>query len=115
MRNKDNLLAIEDVKTLMQYLYLSPDHKVEFKNSIGVPLTLSMTDDCEIMCSNGNFPDLPPMAWTSTMTLPVAIGVVDILKKMPAVEYPETFESRWEEVKGICLANMALNFEGRKE
>lgn len=114
MRNKEDLLAIEDAKTLMQYLYLSPEHKVEFKNSIGVPLTLSMTDDFEILCQNGNFPDIPPTVFTSSMTLPATIGIVDILKEMPAIEFPESSKSRWEEIREICLANLALNFKGKK-
>ena len=52
MRTKDNLNAIGDAALLMQYLYLSPEHAIHFRNSINVPLTVTMRDDMQVMCHN---------------------------------------------------------------
>lgn len=111
MRTKDNLSAIGDAALLMQYLYLSPGHKIHFRNSINVPLTLTMRDDMQVMCRNENFPELPLTNFTSDMTLPACISLIDVLKELPAEEFPERFPNRWEEIRELTLAALYLNRE----
>ena len=109
MRTKDNLFAIEDAALLMQYLYMSDEHKIKITNSIGVPLVITMRDDFTVMCQNANFPHLPPMNFDSSLTLGETIGLVKQLKSLPATEFPDHFASRWEEIAETTRANLALN------
>ena len=36
-------------------------------------------------------------------------GIVDQLQTVPATEYPNRFENRWEEIKSISQIQMSLN------
>ena len=116
MRTKDVLLDnFEDVKTLCQYLYMSEEHKVVIRNNIGVPLEIYMTEECEIMCQNLNFPDTPPFNWESQSSPRTLMSIIEVLKKEPAVELPNSFKNRWEEVKNITAANVAQNHMDRRK
>ena len=63
------------------------------------------------MCQNMNFPDLPETCWAETMTINVTLDVIEQLKEEPAVEFPQRFENRWEEIKMLTQANLSLNMK----
>ena len=109
MRTKDNLQRFHDMKLLYQYLYMSEDHFIDIVNSIGVTLRLHMNDHGFIFCQNMNFPDLPPANWSENMTVPVVFSILNQLETMPAVEFPNRFKNRWDEIKTLCMTNLALN------
>lgn len=110
MRNKDVLLqGFDDIKILMQYLYMSEEHSVLIHNSINVPLRITMDENMEIWCKNEHFPDIPPMRCTNDFGPQKALDIVEVLKSEPAIEFPDTFKNRWEEIKTMTLNNLALN------
>ena len=62
MRDSVTLVeGMENVKILLQYLYLDEGNLIIVKNVIDVPLKLSMDEAGNFECINMNFPDLPPM------------------------------------------------------
>lgn len=109
MRSKDVLFQFEDMKTLYQYLYISEEHSILITNEIGVPLRLRMNEQGVILCLNMNFPDLPELNWSENMTVKTVFSIIEQLKTVPAVEFPNRFKNRWDEVKTICLTQVSLN------
>lgn len=109
MRDSVTLVeGMENVKVLLQYLYMSEEHHIIVKNVIDVPLKLSMDEDGDFECINMNFPNLPPMR---NYDFPISsmLAAIDQLKEQPATEFPERFKNRWEELRELTLANVALN------
>ena len=103
---KDELFAIEDYSTLMQYLALG--YKIKVNNGL-VDIEIWMEDNYKIKGLNQNFKDLPPYDYSTEMTLEnVILGVVPQLKEQEPEEF-KTFENRWEEIKAITLETVALN------
>lgn len=108
MRTKDTLMAMENIALLCQYLYMSEEHSITFNNGI-TDLTIRMADNLSVMCKNIRFQDLPESNWTDNFTPLNCLNIIENLKTMPAEEYKESFENRWEEIKSITLHNLALN------
>ena len=109
MRTKDILLdKFEDIKILQQYLYMGEDHFIIVTNSIGVKLEIRMNENLDYYCKNTNFPDLPESCWSSTMTNRTMLSIIEQLREEPPLEF-SMFESRWEEIKSVCCANLSLN------
>ena len=116
MRNVMKLFAFEEIPILLQYLYMSEEHKILIHNCINIPLELYMIEDkaegnIEIMSKNLNFPDLPPMRFTEDCHPQTLLSIIYRLKKEAAVEYPERFSNRWEEISEITKMNLGLNFD----
>lgn len=104
--NKDDLFAIEDYATLMQYLALG--YKIRVDNGMAV-IEIWMEEDYKIKGLNLNFRDLPPYDYDTEMTLEnVLLGMIPQLKEQEAEEF-KTFENRWEEIKTLTLETVALN------
>lgn len=104
--NKDELFAIEDYATLMQYLALG--NKIKVNNGLA-NIEIWMEDDYKIKGLNLNFKELPPYDYSGEMTLEnVILGIVPQLKKQEPEEF-KAFENRWEEIKSITLETVALN------
>lgn len=104
--NKDELFAIEDYSTLMQYLALG--YKIKVNNGLAY-IEIWMEDDYKIKGLNLNFKELPPYDYSGEMTLEnVILGIVPQLKKQEPEEF-KAFENRWEEIKSITLETVALN------
>ncbi len=109
MRDTKTLFdTFEDIKTLCQYLYMSEDHEILIHNMINVPLKIYIRDDLEIMCQNMNFPELEPMH-LGDATPSKLHDIVCCLKEEPALEFPDNFKNRWDEIENITLANLVLN------
>lgn len=108
MRTVDTLLAFEEIPILYQYLYMDANHRITVDNGI-TQLEIRMTDSCYFLDKNLRFPDLPEMSYTDMMTIPNMLGIIDQLKHVPPVEFINEFESRWEEIKAITLANVTTN------
>ena len=68
-----------------------------------------MDENFNILCQNLSFPDIPESDFTEQMTPLYMLGVIQILHNTPPVEFKDSFKNRWEEIKKITLANLALN------
>lgn len=100
--------ALDEVNILLKYLYLSEDHFVEFKNKMGVRFKLWMKDDSTLMRQMIN--GVTDMEFTSDdINHKTLMGIIAQLKEQPASEFPDTFKNRWEELKEMTMANLALN------
>lgn len=109
MRNKETLLeGFEDLKILLQYLYMDDSHTIVFSNGL-TDLSIKMTDDFHFQCDNLQFPDCPSISFDSQMTVGYMFGVIDTLKHTPAVQFPESFDNRFDEIKTMTMGNLALN------
>lgn len=108
MRTTDTLFDLEEIPILYQYLYMDANHYITVDNSI-TKLEIRMNDHCYFLSKNLKFPDLPEMNYTDMMTIPNMLGIIDQLKTVPPVEFPNEFKSRWEEIKAITNTNVAQN------
>ena len=106
VRRKEILLGFNDLKILLQYLYMEPTNCIVIHNCIKVPLRLRMNDRGAVLCKNLNFPDVEETDWTREIMCNIT-AIVDQLQTVPATEYPDSFKNRWEEIKGI--SQMLLN------
>ncbi len=110
MRDKFVLLEdFENMKILCQYLYMSENHKIVVHNAIKVPLEIRMRDDLHIECRNLNFPDIPAMHYDSEFNPFTMCNIVEVLKEEPAVELPNAFKNRWDEIKALTTTQVSLN------
>lgn len=108
MRTVDMLLDLEEIPILWQYLYMDEDHFITIDNGVA-KLEIRMRVNGTFHAKNLNFPDLPDLDYTDMMIIPNMLGIIDQLKNIPAVEFPSSFKSRWEELRTITLTNVAQN------
>lgn len=108
MRTKDELFLLGEVSTLLQYLFLSEKHTITFSNGL-TSLKIRMDENFNIRCQNLNFPIVPESNFTEQMTPLYMLGIIQILQEMPPEEFKESFKNRWDEIKQITSANLALN------
>lgn len=108
MRTKDDLFALGDISTLLQYLYMNKDHRITYSNGL-TNLCIRMDENFNVLCKNLSFPDLPESDFSSKMTPSYTLGVIDILQETQAEEFPERFKNRWEEIRQITLTNLSIN------
>lgn len=113
MRTVSTLLELEEIPILWQYLYMNEDHFVTVDNGV-TKLEIRMRENCTFHAKNLNFPDLPDLEYTDMMVIPNMLGIIDQLKNVPPVEFKD-FESRWEELRTITLANVVQNRMRQKE
>ncbi len=114
MRTVDTLFDLEEIPILWQYLYMSEDHYITIDNGV-TKLEIRMTENCYFHAKNLSFPNLPDMSYTDMMTIPNMLGIIDQLKTVPPVEFPNEFKSRWEEIKAITNTNVAQNKMNQRE
>lgn len=108
MRRSDILIeGFDNIERLCQYLYMSEDHKINVKNSIGVPLEIRMDENMRFKIKNLNFPDCPE--FRDDLTFETLLGIVDKLKEQEAVEFPNRFDNRWQEIEEMTAMNLSLN------
>lgn len=114
MRDSYTLHDIGDISILMQYLYMDEKHSIEVKNSIGVPLSITMTEDCVTMLDNLNFPDIP--AHPDEISINTWLAIIEQLKEAPRKDtaaYNAAFKNRWEEIVEITRMNLYENRPNR--
>ena len=108
MRTKDELFLLGEVSTFLQYLFMSEKHTITYNNGL-TNLKIRMDENFNIRCQNLSFPNVPESNFTEQMTVSYMLGVIQILQNTPPVEFINAFTNRWEEIKQITLANLALN------
>ena len=113
MRTTDTLFDMEEIPILYQYLYMDDGHFITIDNGV-TRLEIRMTEGCFFKAKNLRFPDVPDLDYTDMMTIPNMLGIIDQLKRSPAVEFPTCFTNRWDEVKTITTTNVAQNKMNRR-
>jgi hypothetical protein len=108
MRTTDILFDLEEITILWQYLYMDESHYITIDNTV-TKLEVRMRENCSFHAKNLRFPDVPDLEYTDMMTISNMLGIIEQLKKVPAVEFPTCFTSRWEEIKIIVDTNVAQN------
>lgn len=108
MRSKDILKSLEDINVLCRYLYMDESNSILVDNGM-CKIEIKMLETLEFVANNLNFPDTPSMSYTEEMTIPNILAIIKQLKGMPAIEFPSSFKSRWEEIKTMTEHTMALN------
>lgn len=109
MRDKDTLLAFEDITILLQYFYINPENNITVSNGV-TTLTIRMEDNLEFRALNNSFPNLPEMNYTEEMTPGTLFACIDQLKgQKPILINNPRIKSRWDEIKTTTLAEVALN------
>jgi hypothetical protein len=109
MRTKALLRELDDVLVLYRHLYMNPENRIVLNNGM-TDLEIRLDENLRFYCKNLSFPHLPDMSYDEQMTLSYCLGVIERLKEQRPRQFPESFESQWDEIKEITLSNMALNF-----
>lgn len=105
MRTREVLVeGFEEVKTLMQYLYMNEEHKIKIPNGL-TTLCISMDENMEII----NYDSHLGFKHKRPMELSEWFSCVEQLKKQPSDCGYGDFKSKWEEIKTITLMQVALN------
>ena len=107
MRTREVLVeGLEDVKTLLQYLYMDEEHDITVSNGI-TKLSIKLTDNLDALQMNLSFAHL---GYTCReMRIEEWLACVEQLKKQPSDCGYGDFKSKWEEIKTITLMQVALN------
>ena len=109
MRTNTILLdSFEDIKILQQFLYMSDEHTITVKNNFDVDIIIRLDDNLHYYSKNTQFPDVPEMDVSQTMTIPTILSLIEQLKQQP-IQILKTKENRWEEIKALCRTNVAHN------
>lgn len=109
-RSKQLLVdGFENMKILMQYLYMSEEHSIVIKNCIDVPLELSMNDDGIVMCKNLNFPEFQETVWQENMDVESVQSICEQLIEQEPQTYKENMKNRWEEICFVVSVNISQN------
>ena len=109
MRDKNILLKLDEICVLVQYLYMSEEHLVEYDNGVGtIIITLDENLDFFSKYKNRVFKNLQQLRITSDVNLRFLMEVIEQLKKQTSDI--KNFKNKWEEIMSITRHNMALNF-----
>ena len=109
MRSKIILKELEDSLVIYQFLYMNPENRITVNNGM-TDLEIRLDENLRFYSRNLSFPHLPEMNYTQQMTLSCCLGIADYMKEQKPKQFPESFETLWDEIKDITLSNMALNF-----
>ena len=104
----------EDIKTILEYLALSPNHFITYAMVDPYGKVLSTTDIR--MKDNGSFFKVIYIGGeevtrtNSDLTINEISSAIDFLKKQnPSSEYADTFSSKWDEVVKVTELNVGAN------
>lgn len=106
MRTKETLKNIDDVRILMQYLYMDEEAFIIIDNKL-TKLEIKMNESLGTVCKNLSFPHLGFTAYS--LELPEWIDIVEYLKQIPSSFKFGNFKTQWEGIKTITLMNLASN------
>lgn len=109
MRSKVILKDLEDALVIYQYLYMNPDNRITVNNGM-TDLEIRLDENLQFYCKNLSFPNVPEAKYSEQMSLNRCLGIVDYLREQIPEQFPETFETLWDEIRNITLSTIALNF-----
>ena len=102
MRKIEKLEKIEEINTLLKYLYLNEGNYVTFNNGM-TDIRLTMNEDGNLLSVINDDPDDYPTA--RKIYVPEAFEIISQLKEQ---EYNEK-DSVWDRIKAYVSMNMSLN------
>lgn len=105
MRTKSMLNKFDDVNTLIKYLYMYEDKSITVKNSMNIDIEIKIDDECNLYRAN----DVTNLKVFLNLSYSELLNVVEQLKEIPAIEFPNRFSSRFEEIKTMTNMSLALN------
>ena len=105
-RTKEEFFDIGDIGIIFQYLYLSPENKITFKNSLRNTCFIRMDEDLSVMM------DIPSagvenLLFDDHINLTEMLSLIGQLKDLPALS--QGFKTRWEEIKAVVRTAISLN------
>ena len=106
MRTRETLKSIDDVRILMQYLYMDEEASIIIDNKL-TKLEIKMHESLGTVCKNLSFPHLGFTAYP--LELPEWIDIVEYLKRIPSSFEFGNFKTQWEGIETITLMQVALN------
>jgi hypothetical protein len=109
MRTREVLVeGFEEVKILLQYLYMNEDNNIDISNGI-TKLRIKLAESLEVLQMNLSFPHL---GYTCRdMRIEEWLACVEQLKEQPSDCGYGNFSNKWEEIKTITLMQIAWNKE----
>lgn len=110
IRNNELMQGFEDMKTLLQYLYMNDENYVEVKNTLEVPLRIYVNEDGIFKVQNMNFPDTPPFLWEDRTDVRTCMDIVALLKNQSGVS-----TNKWEEIRVEVSISNTLTKTMKKE
>ena len=108
MREKEVLKDLNDVLVLYQYLYMDPANRIVVDNGMA-ELEIRLDEKLRFYSKNMSFPHLPDMYYSEQMTLPCCLGIIKYLKGQKPIQFPDAFESLWDEIRDMTLRAVAMN------
>ena len=115
MRIVDYMVDIEEISTLLLYLYIKEENTITYNNGL-TDLRIRMDDHFNIRCTNLKFPDLPDMNFNDQMTVPYMLGLIDQLRKQkPEIYSSNIISNRWQEINTEVKTVRALNMDQIKK
>ena len=107
MRTREVLTkGLEDVKTLLQYLYMDEDYDIVVSNGI-TKLSIKLADNLEALQMNLSFPHL---GYTHRpMRIEEWLACIEQLKEQPSDCGYGSFKNKWDEIQTITLMQVVLN------
>ena len=83
LRDMEVFAEFDDMRMLLQYLYMDAEHQISFNNGL-TGLTIWMNEHCFVICRNDEYPDLPPTDFREVFTIDYCLALVDLLKREQA-------------------------------
>lgn len=106
-RDKETLIGLSDIATLLQFLYMDEANCIVFNNGM-TDLQLRLDHNLNIRCKNLGFPDSEEFLWNDGFTPASMMYVIDCLKESESVGV-KGMKSRWEEIFHITKATVVIN------
>ena len=109
MRSIYGFKHLDDVNILLKYLYTSEDNSISYTNAIDIEFKLSMNEDFSLtktMVTGA----MPGQKFNGDeLSILDLIAIVEQLKDSPAIEFPDQFTNRFDEIKNTTAITMSLN------
>lgn len=109
MSTKTILQKLEDVLVLYRHLYMNPENRIVINNGM-TDLEIRLDENFRFYCKNLSFPGLSDMYYSEQMTLSCCLGIVEHLKKQEPKQFPDSFNSEWDEISDMVNRVMARSF-----
>lgn len=109
MRIINGFKYLDDVNILLKYLYMSEDNSISYKNAINVEFKLNMDEDFSLIKTmvTGAMPGQKFNG--DELSISDLIAIVEQLKDSLAIEFPDQFTNRFDEIKNMTLQSTTLN------
>ena len=109
MRSIYGFKHLDDVNIVLKYLYTSEDNSISYKNAIDIEFKLSMNEDFSLTKTMVNGATPGQKFNGDELSISDLIAIVEQLKDSPAIEFPDHFANRFDEIKNMTTMTISLN------